>query len=123
MAPTPKNHVKYNPYYHLLADEKTPEAIHNAIVQHADRAFVHSLSEIGYNTLLGNVPLTPTQKSKLKKFRRDLYLLVDKGTPITLKRKLLRKKKGNKNQRGGFLATLLPALLGPFVSLLGTLIK
>jgi hypothetical protein len=71
---------------------------------------INALSEIAYNTLRGNLKLTPLQLKKLKKHRVQVRKLAQKSLSAIRKRKLL-------HQQGGF----LPFLLTPFLSALGSI--
>jgi len=71
--------------------------------------FVCCIVECVKNVLKGNVPLSPAQKKKLKSKKKHLRQMILKKTSLTKKRKLI--------QTGGFLG----ALLGPIVSVLGSL--
>ena len=92
---------------HMLATANP--TMRNAVLKNADQPLIHCLCECAHNVLKGNVPLTPAQKTKLKRYSQHLRDLVDK-------------KKNNKKkilQTGGF----LPALLAPIAaSILGPLL-
>ncbi|KAK7482154.1 hypothetical protein BaRGS_00026619 [Batillaria attramentaria] len=81
-----------------------------SIIKAADKDLVDTLCECGLNALKGNVPLSPTQKKKLGKYKSVLRALAKKGTPLQKKKALL--------QKGGFLG----ALLGPVLGVLGHLL-
>jgi len=61
--------------------------------------------------LRGNVKLTPCQKRKLRKYRAHLRKLADKRVSLTSKKKAI-------VQQGGFLLSLLGAVLPTIASLL-----
>ena len=70
------------------------------------------LRECAVNILKGNIPLTPAQLKKLKRFKEKVRLLAAYKTPVKKRREL--------EQSGGF----LPALLAPVVgAVLGALLK
>ena len=71
--------------------------------------FIKCICECSNNLLHGVVPLTEAQKKKLSKKKKTLRLLSSQKTSLKKKRKLI--------QSGGFLG----ALLGPIVSVLGSL--
>ena len=80
-----------------------------AIIQNADQQLIHCLCECAHNLLKGNVPLTPAQNTRLKRYKTQL-------------RELVQKKKANKKkilQTGGFVAALLApiaaSILGPLL--------
>lgn len=70
---------------------------------------VHCLSVCCKNLLAGRVPLTKDQKKSLARRKKDLRKLASK--------KVSRKQKRVIIQKGGFLG----ALLGPIISVLGSL--
>ena len=80
------------------------------IIKGADKDLVDTLCECGLNVLKGRVPLTPSQKDRLRRYKSVLRRLVQKKTPIKEKKALL--------QTGGFLG----ALLGPVLGALGHLL-
>ena len=80
------------------------------IIKGADKDLVDTLCECGLNVLMGRVPLTPTQKDRLRRYKNVLRKLTHKKTPIREKKALL--------QTGGFLG----ALLGPVLGVLGNLL-
>src|SRR6218665_1128003 len=67
------------------------------------------ICECAKNVLIGNVPLTKAQKSKLSRHKNKLRQLVLKKTRVADKKKLI--------QTGGFLGALIP----PIAAFLGTL--
>ena len=71
--------------------------------------FVKCVNECASNIIKGNVPLTTSQKGQLLRRKRLLKKLVLKKTSLKNKKKIV--------QTGGFLG----ALLGPIVSVLGSL--
>ena len=75
-----------------------------------DKDFLDCVSECAKNLLVGNVPLTNRQKTRLRHSRNDLRALSAKKTASRKKRRIL--------QKGGFLNALLPPLLGVLSSLL-----
>jgi len=77
----------------------------NQLVRTATQDQLKSICECAYNTLKRNVPLSPRQINTLRKHKGIVYKLVDKGIPLTRKRKLL-------EQSGGFLPALLAPILG-----------
>lgn len=66
------------------------------------------LREVAYNVLKGNVPLSPGQLRKLKRYKAGVRLLSCRGT--SLKRRLAL------TQKGGFLSAILTPLLGSLLS-------
>ena len=81
------------------------------IIAHADDDLLDCLRVCCKNTLDGNVPLSPSQRCKLKRHRATLRALTKPHLSKGKKKVLL--------QKGGF----LPALLGPILGLVGPLLK
>jgi len=78
-------------------------------VQKCNREFIDCISECAKNILKGHVPLTTSQKGKLRRNRNDLRALSVKKTSLRKKRRIL--------QKGGFLGAILPPVLGILSSL------
>ena len=98
-------------YYPLLrAINSLPEPLRRRAVSACDRHMIDCFCECAKNILKGNVPLTKRQMSKLRREREGLRLLAVKKTSLNKKKKIL--------QKGG----LLTALLGPALSLLGSVL-
>ena len=95
---------------HLQCLKIAPPALSKVIIKSADRGLVNCLCEVGLNVLRGNVPITPDQKRKLGRHKRELRSIAKKGLSIQRKKRIL--------QKGGF----LPALLGPIAKILGGII-
>jgi hypothetical protein len=76
------------------------------------KQLIRCLSEIAYNVLRGNVPLTPHQKGQLGKHKFPLRQLGQKKVSHKKKVRLVQ-------QKGGFLS----ALLAPLAALVGPLIN
>lgn len=75
----------------------------------ASEDLIHCLCEVCYNILLGNIPVSPQQREKLKKFKNLLRKLVEiQGKK---KRKDLKLKRNIIAQTGGFLPLILTPLL------------
>jgi len=82
-----------------------------AIIKTCHTDLIKCLAEISLNVLQGVVPINPSQKKKLKRFRSLLRALADKKVPI-------KKKKEKLEQSGG---SLLGLLIPPVLSALGSL--
>lgn len=91
-----------------LLGKAKPAAV-KAIIKSGDKALVNALCECCLNVLKGNIPLTPTQKKRLSKYKTCIRALAKKNTPLKKRKALL--------QKGGFIGALLPPALG----LLGSL--
>jgi hypothetical protein len=91
---------------------KTSPAIRAKLLKHkCDRSFIECLSKCAKNVLKGNVPLNKKQLENLRRRKRQLRTLALKKTTFKTKRQII--------QSGGFLG----ALIGPIVSILGSLFK
>ena len=88
----------------LQALAKAHPHVFQAILKGADKDLILCLSECAYNILQGNVHLSPSQKTKLTKYKQKIRQVADKRTALKTKQKTL--------QTGGF----LPALLAPLLS-------
>ena len=100
----PKSVNKMKKTLLLLAHSK-PAAV-KKIIKNANRDLLKAISEISLNMLQGNLPLNPTQKSKLRRHRHTMRKITEKNTNLTAKRKYI--------QKGGFIGSLLAASL-PFL--------
>jgi len=91
--------------YHpmLLALTAAKPKVRNLVLKSLDTGTIRILAQIAANILHGNIPLHPTQRRKLGRFRRVLAILRDKYTSIEQKRKAL-------IQQGGFLPLLIPII-------------
>jgi len=67
--------------------QRARPSVRKAILKEADKALVYSICELCDNTLSGNVPLTPTQKQKLKKHKTVLKKLAKRGESWVKKEK------------------------------------
>ena len=96
-------------YLQILA--KCKPKIRKVIIDHGPADVLMCVCECCYNLLKGTVPLTPTQKRRLSRYKEHLRALADKKVSRVKKRRIL-------NQKGG---NLLAALLPPVLSVLGSL--
>ena len=62
-----------------------------ALLKGASPDFIKSLSEVCLNVLKGNVPLTPTQKRRLSRFKQDVRCMAKKTTSLKKKKTILQK--------------------------------
>ena len=60
--------------------------LRRAILANADADLICALAECAYNILKGNVPLTPTHRRRLKKYRKELRELAKRRLPIARRR-------------------------------------
>jgi len=79
-------------------------------VRKCDKEFLYCISECAKNVIKGNVPLTDSQKTTLRRKKNDLRALSLKKTSLRNRRKII--------QKGGFLTALLPPVLSVLASLL-----
>ena len=89
---------------------KAKPKVRASLIQNASTDLLTCLAECSINILKGNVPLTKTQKEKLRRQRHKLRLLTSKKVSKTNKKKII--------QKGGFLSALLAPIVG---GILGTL--
>ena len=98
------------PYLHVLA--RGSDKQRHGVIQGANKELMNCLCECALNVLNGNIPLKPSEKKKIKKYKRHLRVLSDRKTGAQKKKRVLR-------QKGGFLG----ALLTPVLSALGGLLS
>lgn len=94
----------------LKVISKCKDKQRKVLIEHADADLIHALAECCLNIINSNVPLTRTQKKKLKRYRKRLHDISSSKVKINKKKKILK-------QKGGF----LPLVIGPILSLLGGL--
>lgn len=92
---------KYAPHLKIMATSKP--GVCAAMVKMGDPGLVRSLCECVINVLKGNVRLTPAQKKRLARYKKDLRFLAHRGKSIASKKRVL--------QKGGFV-TAIPQVLG-----------
>jgi hypothetical protein len=73
---------------------KTRHLYRKALLKSADKDLVHCICECAHNTLLGKVPPTKTQKSKLSKHKSTLRKLAKRGTSLATRKKVMFQKGG-----------------------------
>ena len=97
------------PVLKLLADPRVKNHVKCRLVECPE--LVQVLSLVALNTLKGRVPVTPTQKIRLKRYKRVLKKLATKTC--------CRKTKSKIVQKGGapFLLALLPAAISAIASM------
>jgi len=100
------NRFKHHLQFLSVCDSNTCKDV----IKGANRELVNTICECALNVLKGNVPLTPTQKKHLAKYKGTLRKLVLKGST--------RKKKHILQTGRG----LLPFLLGPVLGVLSSLL-
>ena len=102
-----ENVTDHVPLLQLLANGSSRQR--TALLRQANPQLVHCLCECALNVLRGNIPLTPTQKIGLKRYKTQLRYLVDH-------KQSLKHKKQQLTQRGG--GAFIPALLKVVLSML-----
>ena len=72
----------------MLARKKNAK-LKKAIIASADINLICSIAECAYNFLKGNVRLTPMQKAKLQRYRKQLRTLANKGAGLAYQRAII----------------------------------
>ena len=88
---------------------KLGDKVKREYVRKRERQIIDCVSECAKNVMKGNVPLSDSHKSELRRKKKDLRALSLKKTSLRQKRRIL--------QKGGFLTTLLPLILAVLGSL------
>lgn len=96
---------------HLLKSSKPK--FQKVIIKHCDAEVIKTFCEIALNILKGNCNLSKKATTQLRKYKKELRSLICRKKSINSKRKII-------IQRGGFLTTLLGALLS---GIIGNFIK
>ena len=91
----------------------SPAARKRFLRTRCNQDFINCICECAKNVLKGNVPLTASQRSGLRRRKKTLHLLALKKTPLLKKKKLI--------QSGGFLGLLIPAIVSVLSSVIGGL--
>ena len=89
------------PLLKTLVDAKPK--LKKAIIKYTSPDLVMAISEIALNMLKGIIKLTPQQKHRLSRYKKEFRSLAKKNVSVDKKRKLLVQKGG-----GAGLALLLP---------------
>ena len=92
------------PLLKTLVDAKPK--LKKAIIKYASPDLVMAISEIALNMLKGIIKLTPQQKQRLSRYKKEFRSLAKKNVSVNKKRKILVQKGG-----GAGLAILLPLAL------------
>ncbi len=107
MAPAAKTHKAV-----LQVLQSAKPKLRKAILENSDRALVYAICEICDNLLRGNIPLSDSHKTKLKRHRDKIRKLAQRGEGWQVKKKTL-------VQTGG---SFLPLLLSAVASILPNLL-
>ncbi|KAK3925500.1 Putative uncharacterized transposon-derived protein, partial [Frankliniella fusca] len=102
MAPAAKTHKAV-----LQVLQSAKPKLRKAILENSDKALVFAICEICDNLLRGNIPLSDSNKAKLKRHRHKIRELAQRGEGWTKKKERL--------QKGG---AFLPLLLSTIASVL-----
>lgn len=94
----------------LFLNKASPRVAKAILNSSANNGLINAISECACNVLKGHVPLSPKQKRRLARYKKDLRSFVSKKTKQSSRRRIV--------QKGGFLG----ALLGPLASILGGVI-
>ena len=84
--------------------DKHDEQKCNCIIDEGGMELVHCICDCVHNTLQGIIPIDEEEKERLKRHRHCLRKLVNEKTSYREKNRLI--------QRGGFLGSLIPILVG-----------
>ena len=79
-----------------------------SIITNAKPQLLHCISDVCYNVLKGNVPLSSKEKHKLQKYKSGMRKIADRKTTLKARKVLI--------QKGGFLGALLTPLLGSVIA-------
>jgi predicted nucleic acid-binding protein len=90
----------------LRALHKASPSMRKSMLKAADCGLIHSICECVYNTIRGNVKLTPNQKTRLSRHKKLLRKIMHRGQSWKKRKKLI-------NQKGG---AFLPLILAPLLS-------
>lgn len=82
------------------------------IITASNDELIRTVCECAKNALVGNISLTPKQKTKLRKHKKDIILLANPKISLKNKRHRI-------IQRGGFIGSLIGAALSVIPGLLG----
>ena len=87
-----------------------------ALLETASKKELQKLTEIVYNLLQDNIPLTKAEKKKLSRYKETLREVAHKRCKLQKRREIF-------TQKGGFLRFLLPLALQAIISGTGAVLK
>jgi hypothetical protein len=90
--------------------------LRKAFISNCSKDLLNNISECVLNVLNGNIKLSHCSRRKLKKPKSSLRALVNKGLPLSAKKRVI-------NQHGGLLLHLLTAVLPTLASLIFSKLK
>jgi len=102
--------IKSN-YYALNVLKSAQPKLQKTIISNCNRELLKCISEFILNVLKGNLKVSDCAKRKLRKHKSVLRKVADKRVTSSVKKRLI-------NQRGGFLLSLLIAVLPTLSNLL-----
>ena len=96
MSQTDKTGDCLTVYYPLLKvlSLKKFDKVNKILIKKSEKQLLQCITEICYNYTKGVIPLTPEQTAWAKKNRKDIEILAQTKIPVSRKRKLLIRKKG-----------------------------
>ena len=96
--------------------ESAKPKLRKGILENADSDLIRCICECCLNILSGNIELTPEEKRRLFHHKTLIRKLCSKNLPVEERRDIL-------IQKGGFLPALLGPIIGIVSSLLGSIAK
>ena len=87
-----------------------PKPLRKHLLKKIPTRSVRTICECSLNVLKGNIPLTPSQKKSLAKYKTTLRKISSKKGSLSTKKKYI-------VQDGGFLSVLLPAAISVLTTL------
>lgn len=82
------------------------------LLQHADKELIRCICQCASRVLSGDVPIQPHEKSRLQNYKGTLRQLRDNRKTLSKKKKII------VQSGGGFLLSLIPAVIGALASLI-----
>ena len=82
------------------------------LLKHADNEMVKCICQSASKVLDGTIPVTAQERGKLKKYKKILRLLRNSKKSLSAKKKII------VQSGGGFLLSLIPAVVGALASLI-----
>jgi hypothetical protein len=89
-----------------------PPKFRKKLLQHADGELVKCICQCASKVLDGTIPITSGEKRKLKKYKRMLRMLRNNKKGLQVKKKII------VQSGGGFLLSLIPAVVGALAALI-----
>lgn len=83
-------------------------SVQKVIIRGATKDLGVCLGECAHNILRGNVPLKPSDKARLTKYKKQLRKVASKSVSLKKRKEII--------QTGGFLSALLVPLLGSVIA-------